>query len=721
MPQKKVARSETELFAELAVLVRSPGYVHAIAHISMRDVMVTYARHGMKASDLEKLFSPKHLIRTEINTLLGLLARGPIDASVPSLVDLRDYIDRTDRLLQEFHDAMSAQGFAGMFIANQPGNSNTDVWRGDALREPIFYGGESAYSFQYRDLAVEKYAMDAPWLIREKGFDIAQAQAIAKAMCSLIDDKATLAFTTMRRATTKPADLLWVFEQKLDEISQRSGVAVEQVHCFFNAFTLQSGNDLFRSVGDFNGVNATPLLAVEDGKILLFQHYAIYEALYETPFYWMIADKAYRSTASKHRGAFTERFAAKRLAAVFGKDRVHANVKLVHRKGASPGEIDVLVVFGNRLIVLQAKSKKLTLEARRGNDGALRKDFAGAIQDSFDQAWLCAEAIVAGECKLVDSGGTEIVLPYSPKELLIFNLVSDHYPALAFQARQFLQYQTSEVIRAPFVMDVFLLDALVEMLDTPLRLISYAKLRVNNIDRITLSHELTALGLHLKRNLWLDAAYDMVLLEDSIAIDLDVAMTVRREKIPGPRTPEGILTRLSGTLFERLVEQIESQPEPATIELGLHLLELSEETGRNIHRGLEVITTRSRQDDKPHDFAIGGDHGGISFHCNPKLSEAAAEKLRALCELRKYEQRAPRWFGVSVDPNAELQFGVVMSFDWVQSEEMDAATAGMQTAQPAKVALARNAVPQRNKVGRNDPCPCGSGSKFKKCCLGKLL
>lgn len=25
------------------------------------------------------------------------------------------------------------------------------------------------------------------------------------------------------------------------------------------------------------------------------------------------------------------------------------------------------------------------------------------------------------------------------------------------------------------------------------------------------------------------------------------------------------------------------------------------------------------------------------------------------------------------------------------------------------------------KVGRNDPCPCGSGSKFKKCCLGKAM
>src|SRR5437764_926556 len=23
------------------------------------------------------------------------------------------------------------------------------------------------------------------------------------------------------------------------------------------------------------------------------------------------------------------------------------------------------------------------------------------------------------------------------------------------------------------------------------------------------------------------------------------------------------------------------------------------------------------------------------------------------------------------------------------------------------------------KAGRNDPCPCGSGKKYKKCCLGK--
>lgn len=28
---------------------------------------------------------------------------------------------------------------------------------------------------------------------------------------------------------------------------------------------------------------------------------------------------------------------------------------------------------------------------------------------------------------------------------------------------------------------------------------------------------------------------------------------------------------------------------------------------------------------------------------------------------------------------------------------------------------------RKMRVGRNDPCPCGSGKKFKKCCLFKAV
>src|SRR5215472_2772 len=47
---------------------------------------------------------------------------------------------------------------------------------GAALREPIFYGGESAYGFQYRDLAEKKYKADDPWLLSRMGFSISDAR-----------------------------------------------------------------------------------------------------------------------------------------------------------------------------------------------------------------------------------------------------------------------------------------------------------------------------------------------------------------------------------------------------------------------------------------------------------------------------------------------------------------------------------------------------------------
>lgn len=31
----------------------------------------------------------------------------------------------------------------------------------------------------------------------------------------------------------------------------------------------------------------------------------------------------------------------------------------------------------------------------------------------------------------------------------------------------------------------------------------------------------------------------------------------------------------------------------------------------------------------------------------------------------------------------------------------------------------RSKVRQGPKIGRNEPCPCGSGKKFKRCCINK--
>lgn len=714
----KKPREESQIFADLEALSASPGYVHAVARMSIRDNIV-YIKEKLRPSDMDRLFSRERLIRTELTTVIGLMAKNPLDLSLQPRDVVDGYVQHTDALMKELHDAISYPMWETMFEAIKAGNKPPAPWHGPGMREPIFYGTESAYAFQYRDLIPEKYGPDDDWLLRVKAFTAGQASTIAKTMCVLMDEKGTRLFMEARGTKSPPETWLPAFEFSSNEISARSGIAQDVVEAFFRAFLFTGDNTAFKEAGDFNEVAARPLLPTDGGTVLLFSHYAISEALYESPFFWMWDDKAYRPTAQTHRGAFTEKFAARRLARVFGHKHVHTNVNL-HRGKDIVGEADVLVIYGDRLIIVQAKAKKLTIAARKGNDNQLKADFAAAIQESYDQGWACANEMLAGGCRLVDDNEKELKLPAHIKEIFLVSLVSEHYPALAFQVSQSLKFQTTDVIQAPFVMDVFLLDTLTEMLATPLRLLSYVKLRVSVTDKLMSGHELTVLAYHLKQNLWLDEKHQLVMLDDSLAQDLDTAMMVRRDNQPGDDTPVGILTKMRGTRYESVIAEIENRADPATLELGFHLLSMDEDSCKNVHRLLEAITRKAQLDGKRHDVTLASSKPpvGVCFHCNPAPSPEAVAALETHCSKRKYQGHAAQWFGVSVGADGQIQFGVTLDFPWEPSKELDQLTADMKPA-----SLVRDVLPQylkearRIKVGRNDPCPCGSGFKHKKCCL----
>ena len=62
------------------------------------------------------------------------------------------------------------------------------------------------------------------------------------------------------------------------------------------------------------------------------------------------------------------------------------------------------------------------------------------------------------------------------------------------------------------------------------------------------------------------------------------------------------------------------------------------------------------------------------------------EVLRQLKDVIETENgRRPRWYAIMVDEATDM----------------------VSRAEPLRTAV---------KVGRNDPCPCGSGKKHKKCC-----
>lgn len=367
----------------------------------------------------------------------------------------------------------------------------------------------------------------------------------------------------------------------------------------------------------------------------------------------MREDENYTEATSGHRGEFAEAFSADRLTHVFGRERVFQNVELRRSRKETLGEIDVLVTFGDRLIVAQAKSKKLTLKARAGEDRQLREDFDRAVQDAVDQSFSCAESLLDPTVTLQTPDGSPVSLAHRPSAIFPITILTDHYPALSFQSRQFLTATTTEEILTPIVTDVFALDAMTEMLSSPLRLLSYLSLR-SRFDRgFFADHELDLLAFHLRRNLWLPNDIDLMRVEGDS--DLYRAMAARRDDVPGPRSPEGILTLFQGTPFADILTQIDDRPIPLAIDLGLFFLEQNEATVRKINEELEKIVQGAAADGTPYRFALGVGRRGpaLTAHCNRLPRERAEALLQADC--RRALDRADYSFGISLDPDGTLR------------------------------------------------------------------
>jgi SEC-C motif/Nuclease-related domain len=689
---KASKRTEKEIFDELALLCASPGYIHALAFIAFRDNIVGI-KDELSAGDFSKMYSWDRLIRNEFMTLLGLMVKASITYELPDQSTLKRYVDDSYKLLNELHNAMEqARGI-------------------DDFREPIFYSGESAYSFQLRELAIAKYVKDDAWLRVNKGFGIEEARNVVWALTKAHNLQMTIIFGLMEDQETEDLTLLDGFLIDANQVAQMTGYPMEKVTTVLSSFTQADGegNGGFRSVHDFNVMSSTPLLRCDGDLYALFSHQGLEHSLYDSPYYWMASDCGYKDTAMENRGLFAELFVKDRLEHVFGEAKVWQGVKVRNSTGNDVTDIDVLVLFGNRAIVVQAKSKKLTIEARRGTHDALIADFKSAVQDAYNQCTRAANALISPGFSFHTQDGRQISTP-ALEEVFPVCVLSEPYPALAFQVRWFLNIEMHEIIRPPIVTDVFAIDAMTEMLDSPLWFLSYIHRRSKYFDRLFVPDELTALSLHLKTNLWIPAELQFAGFGDEFSTELDAAMTVRREGIPGKRTPDGILTKFVGSTIEKILKQIEARPDGAALSFAFTVLMLSEEGMRALSGGIDGIISRARRDGEVHDFTMGvgpEPNTGITVHCSEESRRSAFDALRRHCEIRKHLHKVATWFGLCIDRQAQVRFGIGLRYAWEKNSRMD---------QLVNEFIDK---PTTVKAGRNDPCPCGSGRKFKKCCLGR--
>ena len=89
----------------------------------------------------------------------------------------------------------------------------------------------------------------------------------------------------------------------------------------------------------------------------------------------------------------------------------------------------------------------------------------------------------------------------------------------------------------------------------------------------------------------------------------------------------------------------------------------------------------------------------LSFFTSPKLAEAYYQDIQGKDSLEQFAQAVMEIFPDAMREYAHLGRSIYQAR--LEMGDLDLASSG------------------HAKVGRNDPCPCGSGKKFKKCCSAK--
>ncbi|MCX0332458.1 SEC-C metal-binding domain-containing protein [Acinetobacter radioresistens] len=716
--------TENEVFSELELLTSDQGFIEILAFLAFKDTYIFVEGETLDSESFLRSYDRTRLSKTELATLIALTLKNHSGNSLLSQEIIAKKSAKVYELFEKLH-----RTFYPTEISQEEFVSGSFFSSGYMMREAIFYSAEGAFKHQYRDISQIRYRPDNGWLKENKGFTIEELVSIISTIEEIQYQKAN---ALLASTIKKPIEsFLPIFRFNLQELVNESKLPLDTVEACLNtllSYPKDQELNIFKSVDDFNYTNACPVIQIDD-SYYTFSMQTLWESVYESPFFWF-NNTPYNNQASKNRGLFTEHFTAQRLATIFGQENVFTNINLF-RGSNKAGEIDVLVVFGELALIIQAKSKKLTIAARKGNSQQIEKDFQAAVEEAYKQAVDCSQLIQSGDIILKNETGDIVELPRRYKIILPICVVSDHYPALATQARQFLQPEVNNVIKHPFVTDVFLVDTITEMLPSPLHIFDYLIKRSDYGNSILLNHELSTLAIYIRQNLYFQEDFHMMMLDDNVTCDLELAMLARRDNLKDvPLTPDGLLTKFKDTHIGNLLDQVCFSKSYKLQQIGFHLLSLDEESLDFLNQALEKMLIQFNKDQQRHDVSIGisDSKTGMTIYLEAGDYNKTLSTLKRHIQRRKYLEKAQSWVGFCINPHTFIiSIAIYENHEWQYSSELerrfntqrlnnpnnrvkigDPISFGSKSSQPI-----RNIKP---KIGRNEPCPCGSGSKFKRCC-----
>jgi hypothetical protein len=669
-------RSITQVFNDLRVLAQTDGALHEVSGLVYRDWTLTFDTKAGRVLDApEHRWSTSKLNKNEFLLLLGLMVQSTSDRTYTVETLEGTFAHRADQLLNELHTRVLAD-VASTFDSTDGTFVKNPHSVGLLAREAIYYGPESFYLHQLLRFGRQRYRNDATWLLQNAGLSIRPIIDIAKYLADQISSQMTAMLQHRETRETSNGELTYSLLVRKADVRKKFGAKAD---AFFKKFATSAtgANASFVNPFAINAISISPVIDIGE-NLYVPNPYRLFESVYESPFYWMIADQAYRETAAKNRGAFLEKATADTLRAVFGSENVYENATLKqHRRGVTR-EIDVLVVYGEFVIVAQVKSKRITLKARAGDSEALRSDFDGAIQAPYQQALECIELIKSG-AEWLTKDGRDLAFHSLPRFFPMV-ILSDPFPASTLLSQNMLA-RGDDI--APVIWDIAILDCVKRLLPTPIEMLFYLKSRSDVFERIQSDREYNYLGYHLQSKLVLPADANFMLLDRDFAGIVDDYMMAVDLGIEAKR-PVGILERSRIPVICELLDELKTaDPQMASVVIDLydfssaalkHLSSLILDIRKEIAATGKAIKA----------FSIPTSTGGITYAVTRLLDSNAKPAAHAIGAKHKYDAKKDRWYVILDGIETTNPIDGLLPLIWPWKEDNDQAVASQQVARMFK-------------------------------------
>jgi hypothetical protein len=531
------------------------------------------------------------------------------------------------------------------------------------------------------------------------------------------------------------------FDASFEGMGDKWVPSFSQIAARVDGLTSHEWNDLFECIGLTPENRSTvtnpvdvqdhPLILVHPDRAFTAQGTAALDAIFHFFDKQVRADSELTAAYVRENASWMENRIGEFLTRVFPKHSVLVNA--CYPNPDQPGletEADAIVLWGPILVLVEAKGATVDHQGFRRSPKVLRKLLRKNVQDGFRQTERVIRALEKDEeviFKEKATGRTVAVNRSSLRKLMPVSVTLQHLMGVPTQLAATQQLGLFKKGTFPWSVSIDDLDVITRFAGTADVFLHYIERRIAHQScKVEMLADELDLFAHYLDNRLHPSIYENrpEILEhegfNSITINggeerFDPFYSAewyghkQPREIPKLSIPDGILS---------LLRELRERQDDGARYIAFALLGLSSEALSRIAANIDQVRAIGRPKRQITRTTFSEDGVTVNVMAHASLSEKVFfQNVLVRSRIEHYRTRSKQSVSIGIDLRESRTFQIAqwMEGEWRQEPEMEKVLEEDRTSERSM-----NFPKGSPKLSRNSPCPCRSGKKFKKCCLGRL-